>query len=195
MGITNVLQNTYYRIVGFPDKPLQVTKLLAGKDSVMIDVGANVGEHAFAALGYVYAIEPCRETFEKLTARKQEPHSRRRFFNIAFSDAKGEKTLYINPRNPGNNSVVPHSGKIAGETVQCVTLDDFVKEHGIRPTYIKIDTEGHEMEVLAGGMMTIETYKPALLIEGNAQTLDSILVSLGYMRQGVDRINHFYFAN
>ncbi len=50
-------------------------------------------------------------------------------------------------------------------TVKTIVADDFVAEHKIRPTLIKIDVEGAEFLVLAGLEKTIGAHKPKLVIE------------------------------
>lgn len=50
------------------------------------------------------------------------------------------------------------------EYVEITTLDSFVKEHNLQVGFIKVDTEGFEMEFLKGAKETICTQKPAMLL-------------------------------
>ena len=58
-----------------------------------------------------------------------------------------------------------------------------------RVVAMKIDTEGHEFNVLAGAQKTIQTYKPEILFEINSDSFDScinLLKKYGY---------NFYYIN
>lgn len=48
-------------------------------------------------------------------------------------------------------------------TIPVITIDDFVKEHEVVPTIIKIDIEGHEIEALYGAHNTLESYHPQII--------------------------------
>ena len=52
--------------------------------------------------------------------------------------------------------------KECGDKVQVVTLDDYVYDE--KPTFIKMDIEGAEMEALIGARRIIQTYKPKLAV-------------------------------
>jgi hypothetical protein len=53
-----------------------------------------------------------------------------------------------------------------------VTLDDFVAEHAIdRLDFIKVDTEGAEINVLTGAADTIRRFRPGMFIEVNPEAL------------------------
>ena len=69
------------------------------------------------------------------------------------------------------------------------TLDSLISEHfkGNRVDFLKIDTEGAELEVLKGGIETIKKYKPKLLLElhlfkdrNMSKKLEDFLGPLGY---------------
>jgi hypothetical protein len=65
-------------------------------------------------------------------------------------------------------------------TVSCHRLDDIYKG---RVSLIKIDVEGHELEVLKGAENTIKKYMPTLLIEifdFENNEVPKYLKSLGY---------------
>jgi FkbM family methyltransferase len=50
--------------------------------------------------------------------------------------------------------------------VQTTTLDRFTSEKNItKLDFIKIDVEGHEKYVIEGGQKTLETLKPAMILE------------------------------
>ena len=60
--------------------------------------------------------------------------------------------------------------KINTIEVQTITLDSFISEKCIeRLDFIKIDVEGHERWVVEGGLQTLKTLKPSLVIEAGAE--------------------------
>lgn len=59
----------------------------------------------------------------------------------------------------------PESGRIyefGNDIIQCVAIDDVLK--GFKPTFIKMDIEGAELEALKGAENTIKNYHPQLAI-------------------------------
>ena len=74
-------------------------------------------------------------------------------------------------------------------TVQTKTLDSVVVEDKT-PSLIKIDVEGHEVEVLQGGTNTLTKVKPLLIIESfppNQLTVLTFLDEIGYKSLDADR--------
>jgi FkbM family methyltransferase len=77
------------------------------------------------------------------------------------------------------------AGKLGKETieVETVALDEFVRSHR-PPTFIKIDVEGAEVEVLEGARALLERFHPALSIEIHGEAIRGrvaeILAPLGY---------------
>ncbi len=89
--------------------------------------------------------------------------------NYGLSRESGQKTIYINPQNPGGNSVVFASGQ-ESEEIRMVSLDGYLSEKGIAPDEIKylwIDTEGFEPAVLKGAENTLKSGDIPVLMEFN----------------------------
>lgn len=89
--------------------------------------------------------------------------------NYGLSQESGQKTIYINPQNPGGNSVVFASGQ-ESEEIRMVSLDGYLSERGIAPDEIKylwIDTEGFEPAVLKGAENTLKSGDIPVLMEFN----------------------------
>jgi FkbM family methyltransferase len=60
-------------------------------------------------------------------------------------------------------------------------IDDFnIKE---KISFIKIDCEGHEIEVLSGATKLIKKNKPTLLVENNSKKLSIFLTKLNYVQK------------
>lgn len=67
--------------------------------------------------------------------------------------------------------------EIARYQCQVRRLDEFA----LQPGFIKIDVQGAEAEVIAGGRETIAAYKPVILMENNEPETDAALLrAMGY---------------
>lgn len=68
-------------------------------------------------------------------------------------------------------------------SVSMTTIDEYVAERAIQPSFMKLDTENFEPEVLAGGLGTIRTYRPKIVLEAGSDSFlkaANLLISLGY---------------
>jgi hypothetical protein len=93
-------------------------------------------------------------------------------------------------RNYGGTSIYTDEGTdYSTETkVDCRRLDDIYK--GGRVSIIKIDVEGHELQVLEGARDTIKRDLPTILIEiheYDESKVPSLLKELGYIRDPIER--------
>jgi FkbM family methyltransferase len=141
----------------------------AGAPFVLFDAGANKGQyatHALAVLGnrvQAHCFEPSPKTFAELAAnlagRKQV-----KLLPFGLSSQPCELQLYSHPGGSAEASLtrrdLSHWGleQSIVETVTLRTLDDYCRESGIqRIDFLKIDVEGHEIEVLRGGTQMLRT--------------------------------------
>lgn len=132
---------------------------------LLIDAGANRGEWAadFLALfpdTQVVAVEPVPDTFERLR-RRFHGDPRVHPINAALSDRRESVTLrlgaddtlaslydYSTPFAEARNQ----TGDRTAVTVEALRLDDLpVAGSENRTTVLKVDVQGHEAAVLAGG--------------------------------------------
>jgi FkbM family methyltransferase len=155
-------------------------------DGCIFDIGANIGSMTlnFARMvpeGKVYAFEPTDYAFEKLKRNislNPELAKRVRMVQLFVSDQSGpvhDLKAYSSWKVDGSaqNSHPLHGGMIRNaEGVSAVTLDDFCIENQIsRVDLIKIDTDGHELQVLNGAFRTLEKSTPFLIFEIGLYTL------------------------
>lgn len=166
-------------VLGDPADPffsLALARL--ARDATVFDIGANIGATVIAAAqaaGRVFAFEPQASTFSCLKKTVEANRlSNVSIFDLALGANEGEAIFFTN-LNSGSASHLVTSDTLdrRSETkVRMTTLDRFVAEHEIaRIDLIKIDVEGFEIDVLEGAKRTLETLKPAVIVEFNAFTM------------------------
>lgn len=142
-----------------------------------VDVGASEGLYALAmrsrvgASGRVLAIEPNPASFRALLSRTWRSSIDAR--PVAISNSAEERTTLSVPNSP--ESAVSNHGlgslrhvDAAAERYEVTTvkLDDLLSEIPPYPhTFVKIDVEGWEYEVLQGAEAVLSSRRPALVVE------------------------------
>lgn len=155
------------------------------KDAVIFDVGANAGYLTLffadiAEKGQVHAFEPTHYAINKLVKNASlNPTLKERItVNQCFvSDKDDQKDLVAYSSWPltGNESTHSiHKGVAKStEDVKSITLDSYCIKHNIdRLDLIKIDTDGHEFDVLNGAKETIVKFQPQIVFEVGGYILD-----------------------
>ena len=135
----------------------------------VLDVGANIGVHAlrFARLvgpgGSVYAFEPTDFAFAKLT-RNMSLNSFAQLVALKLALAENnERARTVDFRSSWRTD-----GKTvtSGSLVDLIRLDDWAERMQLkRLDLIKLDVDGNEYSVLAGGLATLGHFRPLLLME------------------------------
>lgn len=160
---------------------------------ICLDVGANVGFYTLLASvlvgesGKAHAFEPTPRTFKILSANSIRKNNVVRV-NAALMEKEGKRNLMdYGALKSGLNTILPSSSLGDGQpnllSVTATTLDSYCLSHDIRPSFIKIDTEGAEEEVLKGGRTTLIAHHPALIIEVQRESPRSVITllsDLGY---------------
>ncbi len=99
--------------------------------------------------------------------------------DVALGGGAGAAVMRVDPLMPGGSKVVveenaPHDAGLqpAKGRVRVTTLDQDIEECGLpAPTFLKIDVEGFELDVLRGAAQTLARGRPALFIEIHGETL------------------------
>lgn len=139
----------------------------------VFDVGANVGQSSRIysekfKLAKIYAFEPVKSTFVEL---KTMVNGIRNIecFNIALGEKSQIVKIPIQGKSTLNSlSVVRNEGLYDGENleeIQVETIDEILLEIN-QPTidFLKIDTEGYEMEVLKGSESVLKNNQIKFLL-------------------------------
>lgn len=145
------------------------------KGGVIIDVGANVGAYSRSIRNanrtvQIHAFEPHPKTYLKLTENVALLDVGT--YNVAVGSRAGQLQLFDYADEDGSShaslyrDVIEHIHKEQStrHEVEVISLDSFVVDHGIeRVALLKIDTEGHELEVLKGFLRFIKTNQVELI--------------------------------
>jgi FkbM family methyltransferase len=159
---------------------------------VVYDIGANIGYVSLGLAkqvgprGKVIAFEPVPENIARLRKNIQINGLRNvRVLEYAVSDNRFQSTIRI-LENLSTASLVWHrTDPTASEiVVETISIDELVESGHIEtPTFVKIDVEGAEGQVLAGMRKTLVGAHPVLFLEcsdaGREKTWD-LLRQLGY---------------
>lgn len=166
----------------FDDELFKIKDYVKSGDSV-IDVGGNMGFFALilneivGESGKIYSFEPSEQLCKKLTSTVE-------IINIALGDKEGTSSLYYNPKQSGLSSMVTHDeNNSLVEEIKITTIDKFSQKISDRISFIKIDTEGFEPQVLRGAQETIKKYKPVIYIELGGDHLESSIEALKVLKE------------
>jgi FkbM family methyltransferase len=147
----------------------------------VIDVGANIGGttgemcRAVGPQGCVWAFEPVPRNLDRLRQLQDDNAiSQLAVFPVAASSGPGSAMLSLAAEGfSGHGSF--HNSAIGAGTLEVPTasIDDLVSSApaGRRLRFVKIDVEGHEMEVLEGARATLAEHRPLVCCEVNAPIL------------------------
>lgn len=144
---------------------LQLGQLLGSKH-LAVDIGANFGPYCYylSRLGKeVEAFEPLPDIARTLGAYRSPLI---RVHNVALSSAPGTLQLYTpifdGVPYPACSTFTPVEGPHETCPVSVRTLDSYTFAD---VCLVKIDVEGHELEVLKGAVETLRREQPLLLVE------------------------------
>ncbi len=137
-----------------------------GVVNCFFDIGANIGIYSLIPESsiQVYAFEPHPYTYTLLNENvvlnnRVNIHTIQQALDnkeglIHFSDLPGSTINQIIRENNNGNNVI---------TVSTIKGDDFCKNNAVKPSLLKIDTEGNEERVLHGFEATLKFIKMILV--------------------------------
>lgn len=142
-----------------------LTEMLARhKIETVLDIGANVG--GYGALlrkisfnGQILSFEPASEPFAKLKDRaSRDP--KWGVYDYAFGEKDETLAMNIMAGSELNSFHEPavssdHMTKVETRAVEVRTLDGFIGINWAN-TFVKIDTQGHDLAVIRGGLRVLK---------------------------------------
>ena len=181
----------------------------------MIDVGSHQGEFISRFLRHkkikkVYGFEPNKPLYKKLI-KKYQSNKKVLLFDCALGEKNSKKKLYIS--NLSYNSTMSSFNKnsnylkfklfILKDKIQshCIvrqkSLDEVFRKKNIRNSFLKIDVEGYEYNVLRGIKKNIRIVKYILIehqfsnqYENNFDRVNKFLKDNNF-----EKIKSFYFPS
>ena len=130
---------------------------------LVLDVGANVGQYGKGLrdrgyAGRIWSFEPVRDAFEQLEANTRRD-SRWKATHCAVGCATGDVTINVSEMTEfssiksANEAASTFDSRVAvvdRQQVPIAPLDDLIKDETAKNVFLKIDTQGFELEVLEG---------------------------------------------
>jgi FkbM family methyltransferase len=168
-------------------------------DATVYDIGAFHGLltlHFARKARQVISYEPNsrnRKRFEENLALN--PWRNVRVRPVGLGSAAGHHQMSVDPLMPGGASILL-TDETGAENVTVTTLDSDIEQCGLpAPSFMKLDTEGWELEVLRGARQTILAHHPDLFIEMHGNTMNEkwrkAAEIVGYLTEmGYARIMH-----
>lgn len=182
------------------DYAILLNKKYKRRNRLAIDIGAHVGLWAIDLsnnFDMVQTFEPVTEfrncLFKNIEENKIE--------NIVVNEvALGNENKEVNMAIDETNTGATHIGnKHNNYIVKMKKLDDYNFK---LVDFIKIDTEGYELQVLKGAKQTLIDYKPMIVVEMKEKNLaefnvspgdiDAYLRGLGYLLDNVVNSEYIY---
>lgn len=162
---SDMIQGYHLRGIFYEAEELQLIAPYC-KGGVFADIGSNVGNHAIYALKYlgfdkVIAFEPYPPAFRVLDTNMalNGLADRATLHPVGLADKPGRAKVHLPIANIGG---AHFEASETGE-FEIVTGDTILADQPV--TFMKIDTEGMEMKVLAGLAETIARHRPTIFVE------------------------------
>lgn len=168
----------------------------------VVDIGANIGAHTlhFARIvgprGKVLAVEPTNYAMAKLVRNIGLNPELARVVDVAhvfLAASEGSSAPAVSSSWPltgaTDDPVLVGARLQSTEGASATTLERLVRERSLdRIDWIKLDVDGHELEVLKGGAGILERLRPRILMElapychpgAEFEELVALLTNLGY---------------
>jgi len=185
------------------EKELSIISNFTDKNKEAVDVGVYRGVYTYKLskeFKHVHAFEPNPLIYPFLEKNLTKIVKNMTLKNLALSDSNGDVNLRIPSRSKSifktnyeeiyklGCATIHEGNKIDNKNnfkVKKIKLDDLLEDKNI--SFVKIDVEGHEREVITGSKKIIKKNKPVLLVEieerhNNFPILDTIefIKNFGY---------------
>lgn len=173
----DAIQREHRKGLFYELEELEIIRRWCPPGAVFCDIGTNIGNHSLFALKFlrpakVICFEPNPEAIEVLRSNLglngllDDPRCDLSRLGFGLSDAAADGLGIDAPDgNLGGAKMVEGAGGLSVRRG-----DDLLS--GEAPTFLKIDVEGMELQVLSGLADTIAAHRPTLFVEvdrGNAQ--------------------------
>lgn len=174
---------------------------LIGPETTVCDIGANIGNHSVffgkvLKAKNVLAFEPLPRSYDTLCRNLDlNGLSNAMAYHclVGAKSGRGDVSRF-NPRNLGATQFQPAKNG----SIPMVALDDLIEAEEMQGlSFIKIDVEGMQLDVLNGAKKLIKAFRPAIWVEiidrddALAQTM-KLMDSLGYVSAPLGGTNYLF---
>ena len=188
-----------YRYIVDPDEIAYISKNLA-EGRVAVDIGSHKGGYLYwmkrsvREKGKIYAFEPQVILFNYLKRISAIfKYKNVTIENLGVSSQEGEASIFVPITKAGVSpgariDMFNNATEFEESRIRTTTLDKYFYDQQIFPDLIKIDVEGHEKQVLLGGLKLLKSCMPKILMECENRHLSGasifdvfeVLFELGY---------------
>jgi FkbM family methyltransferase len=172
----------------FSEGEVELFRTLLSRDAVVVDVGANIGAHtlAFARLAkHVYAYEPVPILYCALSGM------------IALNELKNVTAIHAGAYSREGSMGYPDLATGVQNNFGAGSLEPYNKDRPVRVTrvthdctFMKVDVEGMELEVLKGASEMIRRCAPVLYLEADRQEKFEPLME--YLRRNLNYFPYWH---
>jgi len=186
----------------FESDILQELRTYIKKNAVILDIGANIGNHSVywgvnTSVSRIYSFEPLEDIFKilKKNVEINELTDKVKLFNIGLSNEKINGSIsFYDAANIGRTSLKQNTnGNLLLDKLDNIKIEEDSVD------FVKIDVEGHELQVLQGARETLLKYKPTIFVESfpdKKQKVHEYLINLGYrLEKSFAGNNYLYVFN
>jgi FkbM family methyltransferase len=175
--------------------------------NTVIDIGANEGQfakeiRAILPSAFIYSFEPVKGVYEKMKENLAADKNKM-LFNLGLGESDDVLEINVNDHSPSSSLLdldkthlenYAHATKTHKENITVKTLDGIMKENNItKNLLIKVDVQGYEDKVIAGGTDTFKmakiamietTYKQLYKDQKLFEDIYAIMLNLGFKYRG-----------
>jgi len=174
-----------------------------GRDGIKVifDVGANIGQSALTYVNElpraeVFSFEPVAATYRQLVAATSQ-YPKVHAFQVGMGREAGSAVIHVSPHSHTSSILMNRAAEDHPETITLETVAGFAETHGVQTIdFLKIDTEGFDLEVLAGAAPLLREQRVHFILSEcepfvrekeyvSFQALGEFLADYGYSLFGV----------
>jgi hypothetical protein len=203
----------YYKRGLFESSLIEWCKQFCSKDGLFLDIGAHTGTYSISLANHcktVFSFEPQKMTYYALcgSVALSNIHNIQCFqIGLGSLDQVGKTKLKIRSNDGGGSSIcsIENVEILAEEEIIVQSLDGFFEMQEMENLppieFIKMDVEYNELNVLKGGIYTLEKNNyPTILLEANTDSdlnkdlFDFLENVLSYKVVSINGYNNMFLA-